>query len=105
MKAEELRIGNFVLELGKPEVVGKRTFENWDTFNLEDHLHPIPLTEEWLLRLGFRKFGKDFSLKGVIVHKRKRGYVIRKSTPIMNSVHVIQNYFYAVTGEELKFKL
>ena len=57
MKAEELRIGNYVtitphskedvLQLNQSEMESLYIFKNWD------RLQPIPLTEEWLLRFGF----------------------------------------------------
>lgn len=116
MKANELRIGNFVLELRKPEVVGKRTFENWDTLNLEDHLHPIPLTEEWLKKAGFEK--RDlftFYYDKLCIRKSNpldkfdqngrtywNSWTIIESQP--NYVHQLQNLYFALTGEELEFK-
>lgn len=70
----------------------------------DDCLCPIELTEKWLLDLGFKPFGKDFILKGIVIHKRKRGWVLRKSVPIIKSVHQLQNLFYALTGIELELK-
>lgn len=120
MKNTELRIGNLitgiydgddekeaiceVLAVDATQSLG----EGWsimvdsdESAECFDDFKPILLTEEWLLKLGFRKFVNDFSLKGVVIHSRKRGYVIRKSIPVMTSVHMLQNYFYAATGQEL----
>lgn len=71
---------------------------------LRNALHPIELTEEWLLKLGFKPFVKDFTLKGIIIHKRKRGWVLRKSVPEIKYVHQLQNLYFALKGEELELK-
>lgn len=62
MKANELRIGNFVKYLtlnGNSEILANGIY----LFELgELKLHEIPLTEEWLLKFGFKKclfFTKD----------------------------------------------
>lgn len=62
---------------------------------------PIRLTEEWLKAFGFKRFGNDFVRKGIFVHTRKRGYIIKKSVPMMEYVHQLQNYYYFSKGEEL----
>lgn len=95
MNNTELRIGNYVTDVDGSVT---RIYSGTD---IDDLWTVVPLTEEWLLKLGFRKFVNDFSLKGVVIHSRKRGYVIRKSIPVMTSVHMLQNYFYAATGQEL----
>jgi hypothetical protein len=108
LTAKDLRVGNIIhFNDVDGQVETKITWEdlkwasvNEKTFN-EFH-KPIPLTEEWLLRFGFKRFGKDFSLKGIIIHTRKRGYVLRKSVPIIKYVHQLMNLFYALTGEELQ---
>lgn len=50
MNGNELRIGNCVLEKGRLVVIH-------DGFGI-DHAHnfePIPLTEDWLVKMGFRR--------------------------------------------------
>lgn len=75
------------------------------TFTLfQNMLEFIPLTEEWLLKFGFKPFCKDFSLKGIVIHKRKRGWVLRKSVPDLKYVHQLQNLYFALKGEELNLK-
>jgi hypothetical protein len=64
MKAQELRIGNLVNHTtGQCKVVGfyGEIFraENINKIELKSNvfnLQPIPLTEEWLLKLGFYKY-------------------------------------------------
>ena len=60
MKAEELRIGNYVYE---PESSDPKPFKVWGTYQEQGNdkvngypialFQPIPLTEEWLIKFGF----------------------------------------------------
>lgn len=66
MKAQELRIGNYIQHFYH----GKCTHDknDWIEVNpldilsiLEDEIEdyrPIPITEEWLLKFGFRNYGQ-----------------------------------------------
>ncbi len=65
---------------------------------------PIELTEEWLTKLGFKSFCKDWVCEGIIIHTRKRGYILKSSVPIIKSVHQLQNLYSALTGKELTIK-
>lgn len=127
MLVKELRIGNYILgnymdygdfeEAEKQEIcevlsldsVGICEYSIWvegesATVEQYDSFDPIPLTEEWLLNFGFKPFQKDFSIKGLIIHCRKRGFVVRKSIPIIKHVHQLQNLYFALTGQELTIK-
>ncbi|MCP4058337.1 MAG: hypothetical protein GY738_13675, partial [Pseudoalteromonas sp.] len=70
MKAESLRLGNYVhfnkshKELGIVTAISKEIGKDLDmvylnqridNYFLMKHIKPIPLTEEWLLKLGFEK--------------------------------------------------
>ena len=96
MKPNELRIGNWVKNGNAYEA--QVTIE---ILKVAKIFNPIPLTEEWLLKFGFKPFVKDWSLHGVVIHTRKRGFVLRKSVPIIQYVHQLQNLYFALTGEEL----
>ncbi len=57
MKANELRLGNWVKgDLGKPYQFELSDFSDWyndhNSHIFGNHIHPVPLTEEWLLKLG-----------------------------------------------------
>lgn len=116
MKANELRMGNWVQVeydgiLQEPEQVWKVTISSRDNYHTVNDwkieaLRPIPLTEEWLERFGFKKFKNhnDWSKRGVIIHGRKRGFVLRRSVPVIKYVHQLQNLYFALTGEELEVK-
>ena len=128
IKTNELRIGNFVSINNGFEMLVHSIFQN-DTVYLdfipplineadvweEDYkdLIAIPLTEEWLLKAGFKKTRDMF-----INSKPKMYKIFRLSLRLManeytfcyeNSfrkieyVHQLQNLYFALTGEELVF--
>lgn len=109
MEATELRIGNYIEFCASDSwslhtVVPKdlhvmHVFDN----DPSESYRPIPLTDEWLEKFGFKNWGDKytFGLKTVNIHSRKRGFVLRKSFPIIKYVHQLQNLYFALTGEEL----
>jgi hypothetical protein len=117
MKSTELRIGNLVRnnlsgEILKPcdilcDVINTDKIEGLNYGFIE----PIPLTEEWLLKFGFK--WKGLIAKGryltlftpcgkAIVYKESHfiftGVTIEVQT---NYVHQLQNLYFALTGKEL----
>jgi hypothetical protein len=133
MKANELRSGNYV-DVYKGDVhYGIELVNNISSMGINERLpseyyavfenpmndellvKPIPLTEDWLLRLGFEKtkwlyvkyfFGdyigvhvSDFSV-GTYTHKR----IAHAVQPSCMYVHQLQNLYFALTGEELTLK-
>jgi hypothetical protein len=157
MKAENLRIGNYVKSDGLDcyinfffggqyvdlELIG---FEYTDDNHEQkiEYLEPIPLTEEWLLKLGFiglenesycnkkqwtlqvtgNRYEDDNTInrdetwfdgigdyswlpnstkpKTMVVNTLCRGNYVCNS---VDSVHTLQNLYFALTGEELKTTL
>jgi hypothetical protein len=134
MKANELRIGNWVkcimdggitietdvthLPNGvwSPYDIGTHITD--DTFISEDfEVDPIPLTEEWLVKMGFIEIdGNDyyrfFDLGDfrVFLHKKNSSCFIHYNQHtvdyLTNNIHVhqLQNLYFALTGEELTIK-
>ena len=127
MKKEELMYGNKLLFLN--EVV---TFSNISQIREDGifwiktieskidsksfHFKPIPITEEWLLKFGFKKRKNRhlFHWENKIVISEykdefenffypKTGYDIRFSNEI-KYVHQLQNLYFALTGTHLKLK-
>lgn len=134
LKANELRIGNWV-KYYKGESTGEilgMTFSvfsknnkvavsieppedtGWTQTSLDD-LQPIPITEEWLVKLGFEKeynfFQKYLSdieslswseESGLALHRRRIGntHIFRH----IKHVHTLQNLVHALTGNELTIK-
>jgi hypothetical protein len=118
MKANEIRVGN--------ELVYDNEYITFDashwyqigecTLFLED-FKPIPLTEEWLIKMGFEiKQGMISYDKGklclyfgetILSGEKGRTYfnswAILEHTP--KHVHTLQNLYYALTNEELTINL
>lgn len=138
MKPQELRIGNLVTinqtalhfdGSGESESIFEigeiRTdlvyFKGFHAGEYCSSIHPIPLTKEWFLKLGFANDrGVLFELPGYIQEKCKGDKGFKKSAFFFNNredvnmwmdcqtrvcvkyVHEVQNLVYALTGEELE---
>lgn len=124
MKANELRINNLILttkDSNKDYVTTKVSGAIIDYIECEIILAtPIPLTEEWLLKFGFKLAG-DFTntrVLNVVKHAYDCSEIryspnegllrfsnggIKGSTiiPYVKHVHQLQNLYFALTGEEL----
>lgn len=125
MKAKELRIGNWVQD--EHEVVqyvyrlwkgGAELSENEDGSGdidyEEDEIFGIPISEKWVIKLGFKDVSNsvekhfvidDFnwysSLNEVIV-ELDNGLSEHTLWTDCKHVHELQNLFFALTGNELK---
>ena len=119
MKAYELRLGNLVNNYYKGHIkVNLSDINNIYSFDIKEHqqiYEPIQLTEEILLKCGFiDSYAGYYSKYGIINNEFKTPYNIDiylinhkeydfetvDDLPML-SVHQLQNYFYARTGEEL----
>jgi hypothetical protein len=73
-----------------------------------EYIEPIPLTEEWLFKFGFKKW-TDRKFVGRYTKNRHSvwygvtDYQIKHSRPF-RYVHQLQNIYFALTGEELTIK-
>jgi hypothetical protein len=125
MKANQLRIGNWVMSANykkikreikdySVEVIRAGDIHHLETFPNSKSIKPIPLTEEWLLKFGFKKDTKyDWELKvnGVLFYGMcddtqpvNTGIgILNLPDSIINiqHVHQLQNLYFALTGEEL----
>jgi len=118
MEANELRIGNLVEYLGEfKEVLGmdEETVFLKNTVSVNylelDEISPISLTEEWLLKFGFKKYkdnyGSYYIKQSRTVKIRKNGidrYRYEHSRLDIKYVHQLQNLYFAITETELIFK-
>jgi len=145
MKANELRIGNYIScwiksrendfkdyqieEIGKTCIDNKYYVVIDDSFcvNSETGIAPIPLTEEWLIKFGFKTEQKNKSLfiikcdeyvmrvsvntfsgnlenSPFLFVSVLTGYASRPVTIFYKYVHQLQNLYFALTGKELKIK-
>jgi hypothetical protein len=128
MKANELRIGNLINciiydeddngDEKKIEAVGKFIgFDPFESFwwvecdlvrEYYDEFAPIPLTEEWLVRFGFKKIitaGSIFQFSEFHVQNfSPLGFFECRNHIKIEHVHQLQNLYFALTGEELELK-
>ena len=118
LQANELRIGNYVrnkitkridaVEAISPD---KEIVPGYSPPATIDFFEPIPLTEEWLKRLGLEYNGaywecewcyfeldyyKDHFINGVNACEYNHGIEIKY-------VHQLQNLYFSLTGQELKY--
>lgn len=104
---KELRIGNWIYINNKPRFVTSAILAEIDQGELE--AEPVPLTEDMVLQVGFKKWGDNLTYnKGsFIIHYRKRKdeYVIRRTFRAIKSLHHLQNIYYFSTFEELNIQL
>ena len=124
MKANELRIGNWVMSANykkikreikdySVEVIRAGDIHHLETFPNSKSIKPTPLTEEWLLKFGFEKIKMESilyskyskgDLGGIEIDLRKseiEGWQITYCNYVIQHVHQLQNLYFALTGEEL----
>lgn len=123
MKVNELRIGNYINEYNKPITIDSVHFRDYyEGITNEEDWSPIPLTEEWLLKFGFSDITELCAVKTQNTKRFCKSYFVDKCTeqqtlfitlgsrgwtfkgvgaPLYNSVHQLQNLYFALTGEEL----
>jgi len=66
----------------------------------------IPLTEEWLVRLGFKfKNGYGYTFVRGYVTKSDKYWIYHDICVKINYVHQLQNLYFALTGTELTYKI
>ena len=119
MKANELRIGNYITF----DSVDKPSYFEINLFNYLDRLKPIQLTEEWLLRAGFKYkkyhpttigsanvFGSGLYVSqminngfSLVFQTDKKSFYFEFSDRYIKYVHELQNIYFALTGVELVF--
>ena len=114
INAKELRIGNYVhsLETGETQKITGITEEhpyiNSITFDYPnyDEIEPIPLTEEWLFKLGFindrvLEFYRNDITDSTIIIDYNFICLLGYSHVKLKYVHELQNLYFALTGSEL----
>lgn len=126
MRENQLRIGNFFISpITKDEVLTVTGIRHTNTYgymiyytsesgvsSLEhaDLLFPIPITEEWILRLGFESYlSKNLyfnnlhciELIGTVFYFKPFCTIDAYCYIEIKSVDQLQNFYFALTGEEL----
>ena len=128
---KELRIGNWIqTNSGILKVVNGINYE-WEPMEhivyddthigySNDELSPIPITPEWLERLGFeRKYKNENTIHWVKFSAKHLSFVITECSslfgmeykaygadhcPQIFHIHQLQNLYHALTGQELTVK-
>jgi hypothetical protein len=117
MKANELRIGNFVYDIHRGIVVDVHlnVLRSIKT-NKTCLYQPIPLTEDWLLKFGFELLCRKSpdGYKDTIFSMQKPYWTLMQLDKgwgvqfwqgnKLEYVHQLQNLYFALTGEELEMK-
>lgn len=124
MKANELRIGNYVSHedytiesfkvisitlINDDYEIMTSGGKHGQWVNCIDLIIPIPITEEWLLKFCFEKLiGWDdmiyFNNNGIHIYlcgNGKEDWFEYENDIVIKSVHQLQNLYFALTGEEL----
>ena len=122
MKAQDLRIGNIIHNpiQGVDFKVDLQTIGNifYDNILGRDVTYrPIPITEEWLIKLGFKevlmvddiygyfyvsnKYQFIYVNNGQIRFNCEEDGVILLEPNCLDSVHQLQNLYHSLTGTEL----
>ena len=110
MKANELRIGNWIISPIEGEAEIASLGITWQSTHPE-YYEPISLTKEWLLNFGFvrkeyimlAEIHVDYCLNNLSVNIQSQ-WIYFKQVQIMIKllyVHQLQNLYFALTGEEL----
>lgn len=126
MKPEQLRKGNLLINQHDGSLI---VVTAYDIYCLEEGMdsmimQPIPISEEWLLKLGAKKMPRGLvwislsNLKSELhfesfIKKRGEGFDVVSSIVNVQGelildpikyVHQLQNLYYALTGEEITIK-
>jgi hypothetical protein len=111
MNANELRIGNLVYYRIDDKMDERKSWNEESTIDVQDlwcvergdtNYTPIPLTEEWLLKFGFIRMHKLYSLNNVNIFKLNSEFISDLDVPVQH-VHQLQNLYFALTIEELTY--
>jgi hypothetical protein len=120
MKSAELRVGNLIIDNEFPSIISEIIGISFtdvvitqysDSLKLTD-TKPIPLTEEWLLKMGGKKVNNlDWSIMfgGIEFYCRynKFWYCSIGSVYLSDRiqfVHQVQNLYFSITNQELTMK-
>lgn len=116
MKREDLRIRNLVEYENTYHTINQIRIERiftrhhaqskceCDYVHSIEEIKPIPLTEEWLVKFGFIKISEDnFIRRGVkiLIEDGICFLCFNNDFIEIEFIHVLQNVFYPLTGEEL----
>jgi hypothetical protein len=116
MKANELRIGNIIEYIGRLLPVTSEIIREVELNNATGQ--PIPLTEEWLIKFGFKKSDMGVYDEWFVFVGENGVFTIYQDTAGFNAfhgaaynctitikfIHQLQNVYFSLTGNELELK-
>lgn len=121
IQANELRLGNYVYPFDDLHLCSEdEIFANYREVYIEDFqyaidIYPIPITEEWLLKLGGVDFGYQIKIKAkrkllvfnwsfkAVSSGQRFGWYCKQYKHI-KYIHQLQNLYFALTNKELVIK-
>lgn len=120
IKASDLRIGNCIWDDTKQMVkfVNHRVISDLASSAEPLPYSPIPLTPEWLERCGFKYEAPYYCIGWFVLavntirngSGNHDGFIFKMhiegklKTIVVRSLHQLQNFYFALTGEELTIK-
>jgi len=109
MKANELRIGNWIEHNQYPNDTVIIRIEDGKHIDeaIRLNANPLPLTEEWLIKFGFEKRSLHYFKKDGIILSVEDFYYecfLSSNSVIIKYVHQLQNLYFALTNQELEVK-
>lgn len=124
IELHNLRIGNWLLDeteghfcvfLGATDcVIQLERFDKRKYNGVQALLKPIPITRDRLSLCGFRQQKDDFCLlisndvkvsAQFVANGVVRLFCNNKESPVISSIHKLQNELYSLTGKELEINL
>jgi len=119
MEAKGLMVGNYLKKDGIIVKIDARSI--FDMFNDNLKYEPIPLTEDWLVKFGYKRYESDGVVgfeysnpeEKTVWYEKGRYSIVQwgSNTPFYFSsnllrvelqyVHQLQNLYFAISGKEL----
>jgi hypothetical protein len=130
LSVNELRIGNLVIYEATTHKIRELSTNlcrtTWHKFPVDGYIHgyseiePIPLTEDWFLKFGFKKFVhkpiegeeekcEEYCIGKISIVDWGNGFILSNSFSFdlrvkLEYVHQLQNLYWCLCGEELTLK-
>lgn len=115
MKAEELRIGNWIYRedwdgLYETHIVSIKESSFYRVDQYKESFHPIPLTEELLIKFGYKlivdsDYDRIWMKNNHSLYEFGSLYIDSMLEKEIESVHQLQNIYYIIEDKELEIKL
>jgi hypothetical protein len=114
LDSHEIRLGNsYKIELGdgtyKIGIINLEDIENLLDDEIDDFYQALEISEEWLISVGFKKCGltgdsKCYSLNDIDIWIYSSDYITFGKWELKYA-HQLENLYFVMTGEELKYTI